>query len=94
MPARKTPPPVGSNADTLSGQAQTQLKSFVERVERLNEEKAEITEQIREVFAEAKGQGFDTKTMRKVIKVKAMDAAKRREEEALVDLYLSALGLL
>lgn len=92
--AKKTTTPVGPETDVLSGQAQTQLKSFVERIENLNKEKADIGADAKEVFAEAKGQGFDTKILRKVIRLRAQDTVKRQEEEALVDLYLSALGLL
>ncbi len=76
-------------ATTVAGE---RLKSFLERVERLEEEKSTIAGDIKEVFAEAKGEGYDTKTMRKVIRLRKMDKAKRQEEEALLDLYLSALG--
>jgi uncharacterized protein (UPF0335 family) len=74
---------------TVAGE---RLKSFLERVERLEEEKSTIAGDIKEVFAEAKGEGYDTKTMRKIIRLRKMDKAKRQEEEALLDLYLSALG--
>lgn len=72
--------------------AAERLRSFLERVERLEEEKATIAGDIKEVFAEAKGEGYDTKTLRKVIRLRKMDKAKREEEEALLELYLSALG--
>jgi uncharacterized protein (UPF0335 family) len=78
--------------DILNATAQTQLKSIVERVERLEQEKAEIAEQIKEVFAEAKGNGFDVKVLRKIVRIRKQDRAKRMEEEAILDLYLSALG--
>jgi uncharacterized protein (UPF0335 family) len=78
--------------DVLNGTAQTQLKSIIERVERLEQEKAEIAEQIKEVFAEAKGNGFDVKVLRKIVRIRKQDRAKRMEEEAILDLYLSALG--
>jgi len=81
-----------SNIDVLNSTAQSQLKSIIERVERLEQEKAEVAEQIKEVFAEAKGNGFDTKTLRKVVRIRKQDRAKRQEEEALLDLYLSAIG--
>jgi len=81
-----------SNIDVLNTTAQGQLKSIIERIERLEQEKAEVAEQIKEVFAEAKGNGFDTKTLRKVVRIRKQDRAKRQEEEALLDLYLSALG--
>jgi len=72
--------------------AAERLRSFLERVERLEEEKSTIAGDIKEVFAEAKGEGYDTKTLRKIIRLRKMDRAKREEEEALLDLYLSALG--
>lgn len=78
--------------DVLNGTAQTQLKTIVERVEHLEVEKAEIAEQIKEVFAEAKGNGFDPKILRKVIRIRKQDRTKRLEEEAVLDLYLTALG--
>jgi uncharacterized protein (UPF0335 family) len=80
------------SADTLSGAAQGRLKSFIERIERLEEDKAAIADDLKEVFAEAKGEGFDTKIMRKVVRLRKQDKAKRLEEEAILDLYLSAIG--
>lgn len=74
--------------------APDQLRLLIERVERLLEEKKDITDDIRDVMAEAKATGFDTKTMRKVIAIRKMDKDRRAEEEALLDTYLSALGLL
>lgn len=85
---------IGHNSgDILNQAAQGQLKSIVERIERLEQEKSEIAEQIKEVFAEAKGNGFDTKILRKAVRIRGQDRAKRLEEEAVLDLYLSALGL-
>lgn len=78
--------------DVLNATAQGQLKSIIERVERLEQEKAELLEQIKEVLAEAKGNGFDVKIIRKVIRLRKQDRAKRQEEEAILDLYLSAIG--
>jgi uncharacterized protein (UPF0335 family) len=75
------------------GVAAGQLKAFVERIERLEEEKKGIGDDIRDVFAEAKGQGFDTKVMRHVIRLRKKDASEREEEEALLDLYMHALGM-
>lgn len=72
--------------------AKDQLKSIVERIERLMAEKAELAADIKEIFAEAKGNGFDTKILRKVIRVRAMDAAERSTEEEMLDLYLSCVG--
>ena len=77
-----------------SGISGKQLKSFIERIERLNEEKAGLSEDIREVFAEAKANGFDNKTMRKVLAIRKMELSAYEEEKALVDIYLSALGIL
>jgi uncharacterized protein (UPF0335 family) len=78
--------------DVLNGAAQTRLRSIVERIERLEEDKAAVLCDIKEVFAEAKGDGYDVKTLRKVVRLRKQDKAKRLEEEALLDLYLSALG--
>ena len=69
-----------------------QLVSIVERIERLEEEKKTISDDISEVYAEAKGNGYDVKVLRKVIRIRKQDKAKRQEEEAILDLYLSALG--
>jgi uncharacterized protein (UPF0335 family) len=87
---------VGHNSgevDVLTKAAQNQLLSTVERIERLNEDKAAVMADIKEVYAEAKGNGFDVKTLRAVVKRRAMDKAKLAEEEALLDLYLSSIGL-
>ena len=83
-----------AHPDVLNATAQGQLKSIIERIERLEQEKSEIAEQIKEVFAEAKGNGFDVKILRKVIRIRKQDAAKRQEEDAILDLYLSALGVI
>jgi uncharacterized protein (UPF0335 family) len=81
-----------SHPDILNATAQGQLKSIIERIERLEVEKGEIAEQIKEVKAEAKGNGFDVKIINKVIRIRKQDRAKRQEEEAILDLYLSAIG--
>jgi uncharacterized protein (UPF0335 family) len=73
--------------------AKDQLKSIVERIERLEEEKAALTADIREVYSEAKGNGFDTKIIRQVVRIRKLDRADRQEQEAILDLYLSALGM-
>jgi len=75
------------------GFAAGQLKSLIERVERLEEEKAALTADIREIYAEAKGHGFDTKVLRQVVRMRRVDKAERQEQEAVLDLYLSALGM-
>ena len=73
--------------------AKDQLKSLVERVERLEEEKTALAGDIREVYAEAKGNGFDTKIMRQVVRIRKMESHEREEQDALLALYLSALGM-
>jgi uncharacterized protein (UPF0335 family) len=77
----------------VGGIAGDRLKSLIERIERLEEEKKQLSEDIRDVFAEAKGTGFDTKVMREVLKIRKLDAADREERESLLDLYLRALGM-
>mgnify|MGYP002713252326 CR=1 FL=1 len=79
--------------DQPSGFAREQLRALVERIERLEEEKAGLAGDIREVYAEAKGNGFDTKTLRQVIRMRKLDLAERQEQEAMLDLYLHALGM-
>ena len=81
-----------AHSDVLNATAQGQLKSIIERIERLEVEKGEIAEQIKEVKAEAKGNGFDVKIIAKVIRLRKQDRAKRQAEEAILDLYLSAIG--
>jgi uncharacterized protein (UPF0335 family) len=76
-----------------SGFAAGQLKSLTERIERLEEEKTALASDIREVYADAKGHGFDTKVMRQVLRMRRLDKDERREQEAVLDLYLSALGM-
>ena len=78
--------------DVMTAAAQGRLKSFLERIERLEEDKAAVSNDLKEVYAEAKGEGFDTKILRKVIRLRKMDKVKREEEDALIDLYLSAVG--
>jgi uncharacterized protein (UPF0335 family) len=78
---------------TKSGFAKDHLRSFIERIERLEEEKAALAADIREVYSEAKGNGFDTKIMRQVVRIRKLDSADRQEQEAILDLYLSALGM-
>ena len=75
------------------GIAADRLKSFIERIERLEEEKAALSADIREVYAEAKGTGFDTKIMRQIIRIRRMDKADRQEQEELLVLYKRALDI-
>jgi uncharacterized protein (UPF0335 family) len=81
-----------SQIDVLNSTAQTQLKTIIERIERLEEDKAAIMADLKDVYGEAKGNGFDVKTLRKVVRIRKQDRAKRQEEEAILDLYLSAIG--
>ena len=84
-------------ADDITETSQTvaagQLRAFIERIERLEEEKKTISDDIKEVFAEAKGTGFDTKAMRTIIRLRKKDQAERQEEDAILDLYMAALGM-
>jgi len=77
----------------FGGIAADQLRSIIERVEKLEEEKAALGADIREVFAEAKGNGYDTKALRQVIKLRKMEKAEREEQEHVLDTYLRALGM-
>jgi uncharacterized protein (UPF0335 family) len=76
---------------TTSSIAAAKLRSFVERIEKLEFEKSELAADIREVYAEAKGNGFDTKIMRQIIKLRKMEEPDRREQDELLDLYRQAL---
>ena len=76
-----------------SSVAADQLKSIIERIERLEEEKAGIAGDIKDVYAEAKGTGFDVKALRKIISLRKKDHAERQEEEAILELYMQALGM-
>ena len=69
------------------------LRAFIERIERLEEEKKALSEDIKDVYAEAKGNGFDVKIMRKIVAIRKQDRDKRREEEEILGLYLAALGI-
>ena len=80
----------GSPADSV---AQDQLRAFIERIERLEEEKKAIGDDVKEVYAEAKGNGFDTKVLRDIIRIRGMDHAQRMEHDALLELYMAALGM-
>lgn len=75
------------------GVAADKLRQFIERVERLQEEKKAIADDLRDVYAEAKGRGFDNKAIRTIVRLRAMEPHKREEEEAILELYKSALGM-
>jgi uncharacterized protein (UPF0335 family) len=77
----------------VTGVARDQLRAFIERIERLEEEKKTIADDIKDVYAEAKGTGFDTKVLRKVVTIRKQDQNERMEQEAVLDLYLHALGM-
>lgn len=79
--------------DRRNSVAADQIRAFVERIERMEEEKRAIADDIKEIYAEAKGTGFDTKVLRKIVAIRKMDHADRMEQEALLDMYLSALGM-
>lgn len=76
-----------------SGVARDQLRAFIERIERLEEEKKAIADDIKEIYAEAKGNGFDTKVLRQVVRIRKQDQHERAEQEAILDLYMHALGM-
>lgn len=79
--------------ETSQTVAAGQLRAFIERVERLEEEKQTIADDIKDVFAEMKGTGFDTKAVRQIIRLRKKDRAERQEEQAILELYLAALGM-
>ena len=83
-----------AGAEPSSNEAAKQLRAFVERVERLDEEKKAIADDIKSVYGEAKAMGFDTKIMKRVIALRKIDDAQRAEEDAILDTYLAALGML
>ena len=74
--------------------AQDQIKAFIERIERLEEEKKTISDDIRDVYAEAKGNGYDVKALRQVVRLRKQDKDERAEQEAILETYLQALGML
>ena len=81
-------------AEGTTGFAQGKLRSFIERVERLEEEKKALSDDIRDVYAEAKGNGFDVKALRQVVRLRKQDKDERAEQEAILETYLQALGML
>ena len=91
MNAHAAPPATSDLATT--GVAADELKQFIERIERLEEEKAGIQGDIKEVFGELKGRGFDAKAVRSILRIRKKDFAERQEEEAILDLYMQALGM-
>jgi uncharacterized protein (UPF0335 family) len=86
--------PANGNTSGIAQSAKDQLRSFVERIERLEEEKAALAGDIRDLFAQAKSTGFDTKALRTVIKLRKQEASERRDQEAVLATYMHALGML
>ena len=80
----------GASPDVVAGE---QIRAFIERIERLEQERSAIGDDIKEVYAEAKGNGFDTMVLRKIVAIRKLDQNERMEQEALMELYLSALGM-
>lgn len=83
----------GLQMSTVDSVAADQLRSIIERIEKLEEEKTAIAQDIKDVYGEAKANGYDTKVLRKIVSLRKRDAAERQEEEAILDLYLQALGM-
>jgi len=81
-----------ASPDVLTSAAQGRLRTLIERIERLEEDEAAVKVDKKEVYGEAKGEGYDVKILRQVIRIRKQDKAKRQEQEAILDLYLSALG--
>lgn len=79
--------------DPAADFAKEQLKALVERIERLEEDKKQVAEDIKEVYAEAKAHGFDTKALRKIVSIRKQDVDERKEQEAILELYMQALGM-
>ncbi len=77
----------------VGGVASEHLRSYIDRIERLEEEKAGLAADIRDIYAEAKGNGFDAKTMRRIVGLRKLDQSERNEQDALLDLYRSAVGV-
>jgi len=87
-----TDTPQEPHSDVLTSTSAGRLRTIIERLERLEEDKQAVMTDMKEVFAEAKGEGYDVKVLRKVLRTRKIDKAKRQEEDAILDLYLSALG--
>ncbi|MEM6381120.1 MAG: DUF2312 domain-containing protein [Pseudomonadota bacterium] len=94
-PKAETPPEPKPQPETVNrgGVAGGKIRAFVERIERLEDEKKGIAEDIKDVYAEAKSDGFDTKVLRKLVGIRKQDPAERQEEESLLDIYMHALGM-
>ncbi len=80
--------------DASSGISSSRLKSFIERIEKLEEDKAAVSEDLKEVYAEAKGTGFEVKIIRQIVRLRKIEVEKRREQDELLELYMSAIGMM
>lgn len=80
-------------SEAATGISADRLRSIIKRIEKLEEDKAGISEDIREVYAEAKGTGFDVKIIRQIVRLRKVEVEKRREHDELLDLYMSAIGM-
>jgi uncharacterized protein (UPF0335 family) len=85
---------IGHNSEAANRFAKDHLKAFVERIERLEEEKKALSDDIKDVYSEAKGNGFDVKALRTIIKLRKQDKDERTEQEAILETYMHALGML
>lgn len=85
---------IGHNSEPVEAFAKEQLRSIIERVERLAEEKDQIASDITDVYTEAKGNGFDVKALRTIVRLRKMDAGDRAEAETILDTYMHALGMI
>jgi uncharacterized protein (UPF0335 family) len=94
MPATAATAATAVNEAPATRFAKDQLKAIIERVERLEEEKKAIADDIRDVYAEAKGNGFDVKALRTIVRLRKQDKQEREEHEAILDTYLQALGMI
>lgn len=86
--------PATTDGDGASSFAKEQLKAIIERIERLEEEKKALADDIKDVFAEARANGFDVTALREILKLRKQDRAERQEHEAIVELYMVALGMI
>jgi uncharacterized protein (UPF0335 family) len=90
-PMPQSPPPIGDN---VVKNARAQIRSIVERIERLEEEKKGTSDDIRDIYAESKGNGFDVKALRTIVRMRKMDDKDRQEQETVLDTYLQAMGMI
>ena len=85
---------IGHNSEAVTQFSRDQLKAVIERVERLEEEKKTISDDIRDIYAEAKGNGYDVKALRTIVRMRKQDASERSEQEAVLETYMIALGMI